>query len=106
MVRGCLDDGWQQEKTLLPGQSRIPFLHVRTNPIFSDVNRLLKELQFIMSGANTFKDFLPNNNLFSPDNSFLFSTLQLRNINIYSKVGAGVDLQAAADFMTQGSWCW
>ena len=42
-----------QGRTLLP----------RTNPMFSDVKRLVKELQSIMSGGNTFKYFLPNNNL-------------------------------------------
>ena len=83
-----------QGKTLLP----------RTNPMFSDVKRLVKELQSIMSGGNRLKYFLPNNNpfFFSPHNSYsCYSfTLLVRNINICSKVGAGVDLQAAADFMT------
>ena len=61
----------------------------------SDVKRLVKELQSIMSGANTFKHFLLEN---------LILLLLMKNINICSKVGAGLDLQAAADFMTQGSW--
>ena len=39
------------------------FQELIQNPMFSDVKRLVKELQSIMSGGNTFKYFLPNNNL-------------------------------------------
>ena len=45
------------------GKARPSLQELIQNPMFSDVKRLVKELQSIMSGGNTFKYFLPNNNL-------------------------------------------